>query len=1749
MSPEWTGNSRDVFRKCQQVLVCFAALLAWAVIPSAKAQCNRPGPDLISGDIQGAANYNIVGSTDAFIFATTVCNVGAQNISVVANSTDHPVITQNMYRMMTVNGSVRFEQIGMSWATHMFFVLAGNLCCVCNGQSGTVLGAGCSDPYSAATNGVQLATTGGLGPRFEINAHTGGFIWPYTFRNDNGAVPVTSVTRRLQVNVADLDPALNPGAAYFVEIIHVSPDDAGNVSQNDNASYRPVLIAYPGGASGATVSTSGAAVREKAALQAWVTNDASVTETLVTTSESTAGTSGNNDSGRAILSAKATNLGGGMFHYEYALYNANSHRSFDSFRVPVSDGFSASNLGFHDVSYHSGDGFNSTPGAPVTFDGTDWTASTGCDNVQWDMALASPVENSNALRWGTLYNFRFDVPAAPTTGSVTIGYFRNLNGSIPSSDTLDAETIVPTFSDVDTDGIPDSCDNCVNVFNPTQQDDDADGVGNECDNCPNDDNSNQLDSDTDGFGDACDNCVSFYNPSQSDCDTDGVGDVCDGSPGCTDPIVNGDLVDALTTFYCAPRAVQNNQTSFGDNSLGVTDLANGNELDTVYGLIKDNYLYLFLAGNLAHDRTKLDVFIDSKGGGQNRLLAGNSGHPLYVPLARMGDDGSGNGLTFDSGFAPDYFVQINADTQNGYSLYFDYVELGVGGPYYWLGTGHAASDGTLSGGNSPFSGILGTVNNSNTGGVSSGQGADSGASVFTGVEFRIPLSAIGNPPGSVKVCALINGIGQEYMSNQVLGGLGGMNSLGEPRNVNFAGIPGNQYFVVYPWGQPIPPARLYVDRDATGANDGTSWADAYTELRDALAVSNCYPGDGIVTEVWVAEGTYRPEPAPGTRLALFAMRSGLAIYGGFAGTETTLSQRDPVLHPTILSGDLNGDDGPNFANNAENSRKVVVGASVDSTAILDGFTITGGNGDLDMGFQGGAGLTLSGSSAQIRKCVFVGNRTNGSGGAINIGASAPAPLLINCFMGGNFAQLRGGAVYGQGVTMVNCVVSGNTAAGITGGGVCGHGALFNCTISRNSATGTGSHGGGLQTDGATTVANCVIYGNTAATEMQISGTVSISYSDVQGGFAGTGNINADPIFANDIGLDGVAGTLDDDLHVLAGSPCIDAGNTPAVPADVADLDGDSDTLERTPLDLGNTNRLVDDPQTVDTGIPGSPVVDMGAYEYFPDCNNNGIDDADDILNDPSIDVNPTDGIPDSCCFCAAAGVWSNASTWNCGNVPVNGTPNPGDRYNVNITCPIPAVTLDIPATVDSVVVAPGQTLNVTGGDLTIDSVNGINNDGMLIVGGTNHSIIANTSCALKGSSTIKLAAPTSSLTSSSGAAVVTNKTRIAGQGVIDAAITSNVGGVIRADINGGTLSITGANPKTSNGLLLAIGGGTLDIVDTSVSGTGRYRADGGTLRLINAGPFRGGDPTAVGTSLDARNGGTVEEDGAVVIDLTGPVTIDSGGTYQGDPAASGALIADSITISSDGVGGTMLLHQSMSVQVTNVYVVGCVAFLRGCTPPVLGISGNSTMDVNGLMRLEGQPDLTVDSTQPVTLGGDFENQSTEPVNFHWNGQLTMDGATQNLELAGLDLGPNNPAGFVNNFSMGTLRIEPGRTVDFVNNFDNQGGPGCEALYVHTLSLGAGSTIRLHGCYVYYESIVMEPGAVVQPQGGALMSTHAGDLDNNGSVNLTDVALLANFLVGNAGGCNGTCQARADVNGDGVANGLDIQFMTRLLTGW
>ena len=194
---------------------------------------------------------------------------------------------------------------------------------------------------------------------------------------------------------------------------------------------------------------------------------------------------------------------------------------------------------------------------------------------------------------------------------------------------------------------------------------------------------------------------------------------------------------------------------------------------------------------------------------------------------------------------------------------------------------------------------------------------------------------------------------------------------------------------------------IFVNANATGANNGTSWTDAYLSLQDALSAS--ISGD----QIWVAAGTYTPGPEGSPRTVTFQLVAGVVVYGGFAGNETSLDQRNWNTNVTILSGDLNDDDS-GFTNNDENSYHVLTGTVGDDAAILDGVTILGGNANGgDLNDSGGGMLNISGGDLTLANIAFSGNTAETGGGMYNYMSS---PILINVTFDGNAAN-GGGGIY------------------------------------------------------------------------------------------------------------------------------------------------------------------------------------------------------------------------------------------------------------------------------------------------------------------------------------------------------------------------------------------------------------------------------------------------------------------------------------------------------------------------------------------------------------------------------------------------------------------------------------------------------------------------------------------------------------------------------------------------------------------
>ncbi len=411
----------------------FSLVVPLGIADSAIAQV---GPDIIVGNLYQVASYGSSNEISAFAVGNISCNSGDDWVKYFSFTNQHPVFGQNMYRLK----DGRFEQIGQSWLNHSFFALSENYCFSdCQPTNGQHLGVHCSDPYSASVNGIQS----NMGPRYQVNAHTGAFPFPPANPPYSG-----TIDRRLQVKNDDLDPSLNVGALYFVEGQFVTPDDADAGNQNNNASYRRVTISLGTGglscpAGRYCLALGGTTQRGQPAIRAWKNHDPFVTETDVQIP----------DEGLFIVGARVNNLGDGYWHYEYAVQNLNSDRSGQSFSVPLPDGviIPLESIGFHDVDYHSGE----------PYDGTVWTATVESGAIRWSTTPFDVDPNANALRWGTLYNFRFDANIGPDTTMVTLGLFK------PGSPTdVAVSTVGPALEAIDCDGnaVADWCDMSCNAL-------------------------------------------------------------------------------------------------------------------------------------------------------------------------------------------------------------------------------------------------------------------------------------------------------------------------------------------------------------------------------------------------------------------------------------------------------------------------------------------------------------------------------------------------------------------------------------------------------------------------------------------------------------------------------------------------------------------------------------------------------------------------------------------------------------------------------------------------------------------------------------------------------------------------------------------------------------------------------------------------------------------------------------------------------------------------------------------------------------------------------------------------------------------------------------------------------------------------------------------------------------------------------------------------------------------------------------
>jgi hypothetical protein len=403
-------------------------------------------------------------------------------------------------------------------------------------------------------------------------------------------------------------------------------------------------------------------------------------------------------------------------------------------------------------------------------------------------------------------------------------------------------------------------------------------------------------------------------------------------------------------------------------------------------------------------------------------------------------------------------------------------------------------------------------------------------------------------------------------------------------------------------------ATYYVS--TSGGGDCWSWGNACAL---PTALTNASGGD----QIWVKAGTYGP----------IELKNAVKVVGGFAGSESSASQSDPVANVTIIDGG--------------GSARCVSSEDHAASTVLRGFTIK--NGVEDSLDGGGGGLAMVSSSAQIVQCVFENNTAEWWGGAVTIRGSG-SPQFVNCTFRNNgwvdsqdntnVKPIAGSAVFLEGgsPTFTNCLFHGNKSGdGAVIAIDTGTPTFLNCTMVGNEAT-VGSGGAVHDEGGQAVIRNSILWGNTAARYggnifNGPFGATTVTYSDVEGGFSGTGNVSGDPQFE-----DAGAG----DYRIKATSPCKNTGRNSDLPLDVADLDFDGNTSETLPKDLLRNPRKL------------YTTVDMGALEYM-EC-----DEDSDCTVFPKLLCRMTDRVCVHCLndgqcpsgyFCQPDGTCAQAGGW------------------------------------------------------------------------------------------------------------------------------------------------------------------------------------------------------------------------------------------------------------------------------------------------------------------------------------------------------------------------------------------------------------------------------------------------------------------------------------------------------------------------
>jgi hypothetical protein len=380
---------------------------------------------------------------------------------------------------------------------------------------------------------------------------------------------------------------------------------------------------------------------------------------------------------------------------------------------------------------------------------------------------------------------------------------------------------------------------------------------------------------------------------------------------------------------------------------------------------------------------------------------------------------------------------------------------------------------------------------------------------------------------------------------------------------------------------------VYVDASAPAGGDGSSWGSAYTDLQQALTAARA---NVAVHEVRVAHGVYRPG-APGDRAASFQLVGGVSLRGGYAGLGSpTPDARNLRGEPTVLSGDLAGDDvaGGGRGSRTDNSFHVVSAVGLAYPAVIDGFHITGGNANgAGAGESQGGGVFVDqcGAGLTVSRCVVRDNDATTGGGVMVLDTEAQ---VSQCSVVGNRAMAWSG-LRAEGMRLPrvpsvdHCTFAYNVSASAASAGV--------SSLAVGPNPDPGAPAGSLVALRMAVTASIGAFNRRVESSylpQQFAGflTVTSCLSSEAEGWVHEQNVTGSPDFADPLGPDGAAGTLDDDLRLRAGSPGIDAGGSAGL--DVADVDDDGVTSEAVALDVDGSARTYG--ASTDAGSSEGPVV-------------------------------------------------------------------------------------------------------------------------------------------------------------------------------------------------------------------------------------------------------------------------------------------------------------------------------------------------------------------------------------------------------------------------------------------------------------------------------------------------------------------------------------------------------------------------------